>query len=86
MTMRIHLLAAMIILTTSFFFEVRADESYLQFKGQKQSIMPWDNLPVESFLNFKQWRDDQDQMAQVEEAERVVRERNHREVARNDIF
>jgi hypothetical protein len=78
--MKNALWAALIVLTTSFFLGVRADDSELQFKGQKQSVTPWDNLSADHLLNVKEWREEEDMRAQVEEAERVVRERNHREV------
>ncbi|MBC7713587.1 MAG: hypothetical protein H7177_09620 [Rhizobacter sp.] len=72
-------------LTSSFFFEVHADESVkpakVEFRGQKESVTDWGNLPVESFLSFKDWKEESDIRDQVPEWEKIIRERNHKEIA-----
>lgn len=73
-------ITSLIVLTTSFFFSAQAASSNLEFKGQKQSVTSWDYLPTESFLSFKEWREEADIRSQIPESERLVRERNHREV------
>lgn len=78
--MKMNLLTALIVLTTSFFFEVRADGPKVEFKDQKQSVTDWGNLKVNSFLSFKEWKVESDVRDQVPEWEKIIRERNHREL------
>ena len=79
--MKMNLLTALIVLTTSFFFEVRADGPKVEFKDQKQSVTDWGNLKMNSFLSFKEWKVESDVRDQVPEWEKIVRERNHKEMA-----
>lgn len=82
--MKMNLLTALIVLTTSFFFEVRAAEpkgpAKVEFKDQKQSVTPWGSIPLNSFLSFKEWKEESDIRDQVPEWEKIIRERNHREL------
>ncbi len=78
--MKMNLLTALIVLTTSFFFEVRADGPKVEFKDQKQSVTDWGNLKINSFLSFKEWKVESDVRDQVPEWEKIIRERNHREL------
>ena len=71
-----NLLTALIVLTASFFFEVAATE----FKDQKQSVTNWGSIPLNSFLSFKEWKEESDIRDQVPEWEKIIRERNHREL------
>jgi len=75
-----NLLTALIVLTTSFFFEARADGPKVEFKDQKQSVTDWGNLKINSFLSFKEWKEESDIKDQVPEWEKIIRERNHREL------
>lgn len=52
----------------------------LEFKGQKKSVTTWGNLPTESFLSFKEWKDESDIRDQVPNWERIIRERDNREL------
>jgi hypothetical protein len=82
--MKMNLLTALIVLTTSFFFEVSAEEPKasvkVEFKDQKQSVTPWGSIPLNSFLNFQEWKEESDIRDQVPEWEKIIRERNHREM------
>ena len=71
-----NLLTALIVLTASFFFDVAATE----FKDQKQSVTNWGSIPLNSFLSFKEWKEESDIRDQVPEWEKIIRERNHREL------
>lgn len=52
----------------------------LEFKGQNQSVTPWGNIPVNSFLSFKDWKEESDIRDQVPDWEKIIRERNNREL------
>ncbi|MBC7539705.1 MAG: hypothetical protein H7281_12855 [Bacteriovorax sp.] len=71
-------------LTSSFFFEVHAQtpqtSAKVEFAGQRESVTDWGNLPIESFLSFKEWKEESDIRDQVPEWEKIVRERNHKEI------
>ena len=71
-----NLLTALLVITTSFFFEAAATE----FKDQKQSVTNWGSIPLNSFLSFKEWKEESDIRDQVPEWEKIIRERNHREL------
>ena len=79
------MLTLVLALTTSFFLEARAqtpaNAPKVEFLGQKESATNWGTLSVESFLNFKEWKDESDVRDQVPEWEKIVRERNHKEMA-----
>lgn len=74
------LLTALIVLTTSFFLDAHADGPKIEFKDQKQSVTDWGNLSINSFLSFKEWKEESDIKDQVPEWEKIIRERNHREL------
>lgn len=82
--MKIMFLTLAMYLTTSFFFEVRAQTdappAKVEFLGQKESVTDWGNLSTESFLNFKDWKEESDIRDQVPDWEKIVRERNHKEI------
>lgn len=52
----------------------------LEFKGQKQSVTSWGDIPVNNFLSFKEWKEESDIRDQVPDWEKIIRERNHREL------
>ncbi len=52
----------------------------LEFKGQKESVTKWGNLPTESFLSFRQWKEEADLKALAPDWEKIIRERNNREM------
>lgn len=62
------------------FFRLDAIEPKIEFKGQKQSVTDWDHLSIDSFLSFKKWRVENDIKQQVPDWEKIIRERNHREL------
>ncbi len=72
------------LLTTSFFFEVCAQtpvkQRKVEFLGQKESVTDWGNLSTESFLDFRSWKEESDVRDQVPDWEKIVRERNHKEL------
>ena len=82
--MKIIFLTIALALTTSFTLEVRAQSTAkrpkVEFLGQKESITSWGNLSTESFLDFKEWKDESDIRDQVPEWEKIIRERNHKEL------
>lgn len=55
--------------------------SKVNIKDQKESFIKWGDLPIESFLSFTEWKVDSDQKDQEPGWERIVRERNHKEIA-----
>lgn len=77
MSLNHTVIGLLIAITASFFFEVSATE----FKGQRESVTKWDNLPVGSFLSFREWKKESDMQEQVTGYEKVVNDRNHRELA-----
>jgi hypothetical protein len=84
MSMKLIIFSLIVCLTTSFFFEVQAEglakSAITEFSGQKQSVTNWGNLPIESFLSFKDWKEESDIRDKVPEWEKIIRERNHKEL------
>ena len=70
----------LITITTSFFFKTYAIEPKVEFKNQKQSVTNWKNISINSFLSFKEWKEESDSKSKVPEWEKIIRERNHREL------
>lgn len=60
--------------------EAFAQENTTSFKGQKESNTDWGKLPVESFLSFRTWKEATDVKALVPDWEKVIQERNNREL------
>ncbi len=52
----------------------------VEFKGQKESVTNWGSLPIESFLSFKNWKEESDIKDTIPGWERIIRERNNREL------
>lgn len=50
------------------------------FKDQKTSSTKWGEVKIDSFLNFKDWKDQSDERDFVPEWESIVRERSNREI------
>lgn len=75
---------SLFVLTASFFFEGVAKEASapakVEFKGQKESATKWGSLSLDSFLSFKNWKEESDIKDGIPDWERVIRERNHREL------
>ena len=78
--MKMIILATLITITSSFFFRANAIEPKVQYKNQKQSVTKWENLSINSFLSFKEWKEDSDNKSLVPEWETISLERNHREL------
>ena len=78
--MKMILLITLISITTSFFFKSYAIEPRVEFKNQQQSVTNWKNISLKSFLSFKEWKEESDSKSQVPEWEKIIRERNHREL------
>lgn len=57
-----------------------AEEASPVFKDQKQSAIKWDELNLDTFLSFSDWKERRDEKDRVPEWETIVRERNNREV------
>ncbi len=82
--MKSLILKAFLILTASFFFE--ASKTFAQtptkveYRGQKQSSFTWGNTPEKSFLSFKSWKEESDIRDKVPDWEKIIRERDHREM------
>ncbi len=55
--------------------------SKIEIKGQSDSFITWGFLPTESFLSFSKWKDQSDLKDLEPSWERIVRERNHKEIA-----
>jgi hypothetical protein len=75
MIMKKAILRALIVLTTSFFMEVHATD----FKDQRSNQRSWENLPIGSFLSFREWKEESSLQEQVPDYEKVIKERTHRE-------
>ncbi len=78
--MKMIFLTTFFAITTSFFSTAQTIEPKIVFKNQKQSVTKWKNLSVDSFLSFKEWKEDSDNKSQVPEWEKIIRERGHREL------
>ncbi len=52
----------------------------LEFKGRKQSVTKWGNIPLSSFLSLKDWKEESDIRDQVPDWEKIIRERDNREL------
>lgn len=52
----------------------------VEFRGQKQSVTNWGSIDLNSFLSFKEWKEESDIKDQVPNWEKIIRERNHREM------
>ena len=84
--MKIMMITILLALATSFFMEASAQTALkvpkTEFLGQKESAVSWGNLSAESFLSFEEWKGESDIKDQVPEWEKIVRERNHKEIER----
>lgn len=69
----------LLILFTSISLGV-AQEVPTVFKNQNQSSTKWGEIDINSFLSFKDWKDQTDERSQVPEWETIVRDRNNREI------
>lgn len=82
--MKITLVTLLFAITASFFSAAHAQtavkQAKVEFLGQKESVTDWGNLSTESFLNFKDWKEESDIRDQVPDWEKIVRERNHKEI------
>ncbi len=56
------------------------EKSTVLFKDQTRSTTRWGEVNPDSFLSFKEWKEQIDEKALVPEWESIVRERNHREI------
>lgn len=74
--MKMTLLSTLFVLMTSFFFKANA----VEFKDQKQSVTEWGKISINSFLSFEEWKVDSDIKQGVPAWEKIIRERNHREL------
>ena len=74
-----------LFLGLTLWFNVWAEGEYIstkiKIKGQSESFITWGDLPTESFLSFSKWKDQTDLKALEPSWERIVRERNHKEIA-----
>lgn len=57
-----------------------AQEKSVVFKNQTHGITKWGEIKLDSFLSFKNWKDQSDERDLVPEWEAIVRERNNREI------
>lgn len=57
-----------------------AQEAPLVFKNQSQGVTKWGEVKLDSFLSFKEWKEQSDERDLVPEWESIVRERNNREI------
>lgn len=60
-----------------------AQEQKSEFKNQKMSVTPWGSIKSDSFLSFKEWRDDTDLKAVYPEWQKILTERNLKEKVGN---
>jgi hypothetical protein len=79
----LRLLVVLGLLLPSFMSAAYSQEpsSMLEFKGQKQSSTKWGDLPIESFLSFRHWKEETDLKAMAPNWEKIIRERSYRELA-----
>ncbi len=78
--LKISLLIAGLVSTLNW---SNAQEQKNEFKNQKQSSVHWGKVPVDSFLSFKEWKEDSDLKDLYPAWQKILTERNLREKVGN---
>lgn len=79
-TNRVALVALVAVMSAMLISLGVAQESAIQFKGQKSGSTRWGEVDINSFLSLKDWKDISSERDQVPEWETVVKERSNREM------